>query len=33
MHTNTYPSDEIDVAFADLEAGDRDMIGVLLDWR
>ncbi len=33
MHTNTYPSDEIDVAFADLDAGDRDMIGVLLDWR
>ena len=33
MHTDTYPSEEIDVAFADLDAAKRDMIGVLLDWR
>ena len=33
MHTDTYPATEIDVAFADLDAADRDMIGVLLDWR
>ena len=33
MHTDTYPATDIDVAFADLDAGERDMIGVLLDWR
>lgn len=33
MHTDTYPAKEIDVAFADLAAAERDMIGVLLDWR
>lgn len=33
MHTDTYPAAEIDVAFADLDAAERDMIGVLLDWR
>ena len=33
MHTDTYPATEIGTAFDDLAAGDRDMIGVLLDWR
>ena len=33
MHTDTYPAAEIDTAFADLDAAQRDMIGVLLDWR
>jgi hypothetical protein len=33
MHTDTYPAAEIDVAFSDLDAAERDMIGVLLDWR
>ena len=33
MHTDTYAAADIDAAFADLDAGQRDMIGVLLDWR
>ena len=33
MHTDTYLAGDIDTAFADLDAAERDMIGVLLDWR
>ena len=33
MHTDTYAASEINSAFADLDLGERDMIGVLLDWR
>lgn len=33
MHTDTYPAADIDVAFVDLDTAERDMIGVLLDWR
>lgn len=33
MHTDTYAADAIENAFGDLEAADRDMIGVLLHWR
>ena len=33
MHTDTYPATEIGAAFEDLAAAERDMIGVLLDWR
>ena len=33
MHTDTYAASAIDTAFADLDAAERDMVGVLLDWR
>lgn len=33
LHTHTYPASEAARAFADLDAGTEDMVGVLLDWR
>lgn len=33
LHTHTYPASEAGRAFADLDAGKEDMVGVLLDWR
>lgn len=33
LHTHTYPASEAAEAFADLDAGTEDMVGVLLDWR
>jgi threonine dehydrogenase-like Zn-dependent dehydrogenase len=33
VRTHTFPADEVGPAYAALAAGQRDMIGVLLDWR